>query len=248
VGRRPGVAVPVLDWGQLPYDLYHVRLILHDYLWFSSFDSGATSTTVPILHNYALGYAINRYERGITFSSVPTYEQDLKEFAIYPTPGRANSAVRQVITYNAVDEMTQRTDSDQEHNTPMLGRRRVVLPYEGGNSTVSSAGRYASFEFFAFASRGALLPRIVRIGKKRCPAALEARLLDNVTLWFGSGTPDHAINPLDVRGALRRFVPISVPPSLLLDAAHIEDDWFLRAGTAGVVHVPARLSVGWAPS
>ncbi len=231
------MAAAAPNWESQPYDLYSVRLLIHDYLWFSSFDSGATSNTQPVIHNYALAYALNRFERALSWST-PTYEEDLKNLNIYPTPARAQDVTQQVVTYNSVDERSHRTDADQAHNTPMMGWKRVVLPYAArGTEAVA-----ATFSFYVFIKRETRLPRVIRIGKKRCPAVLESRHVANPRLYFGNASPEHIVNPLDVRGRLQLYVPISIPPVLLLESVSIEGDWFLQVGSGAAVHIPARVT------
>ncbi len=104
-----------------------------------------------------------------------------------------------------------------------------------------SKAEAVKFSFYMFAPPGAVLPRLVRLGKKRAPACLDYRLLADGRLVRRTETPTHLVNPLDVAGTIRTFWPISVPPNLVLDNATIEDDWFFVAGRE-IVHIPRRLS------
>ena len=56
--------------------LFVGRLYNHDYLWFSSTEISKVSATLPVLHNYALCYALSGYERGVALGSIPTYRSE----------------------------------------------------------------------------------------------------------------------------------------------------------------------------
>lgn len=227
----------VSDPAQWSYEVYGAALVLQDFLWFSSYDALGISSTEAVIHNYALAYALNRFERTIAWDTVPHYDEDLAKMPFYCTPARAKEVVRIRITYNAVDERTQRTDCEQTINTPMLGQRRVIAPFLGRGSQAEPV----AFSFYLFTPRGSVPPRLIRLGKKRAPACLSYRLLTNGRLVRRTDTPTHLVNPLDVAGRIRSCWPISVPPNLVLDSATIEDDWFFVAGR-DIVHVPRRLS------
>jgi CRISPR-associated protein Csc1 len=217
--------------------VYAVTLAPQDFLWFSSYDALGISSTEAVIHNFALAYALNRFERAIAWDTLPRYEEDLAEMQYYCTPARAREVVRIGITYNAVDERSQRTDSEQTINTPMLGQRRVIVPFLRRGPRAEPV----EFSFYLFAPRGAVLPRLIQLDKKRAPVRLDYRLLAGGRLVRRTDTPTHLVNPLDVRSTVRAFWPISVPPNLVLDSATIEDDWFFIAGR-DIVHVPIRLS------
>ncbi len=217
--------------------VYAVTLVPQDFLWFSSYDSLGISSTEAVIHNYALAYALNRFERAIAWDTLPRYEEDLAKMPCYCTPARTNDVVRIRITYNAVDERSQRTDSEQTMNTPMLGQRRVIVPFVHRGTRAEPV----KFSFYLFAPPGAILPRLIRLGKKRAPVRLDYRLLTDGRLVRRTDTPTHLVNPLDVAGRIRTFWPVSIPPNLVLDSATIENDWFFVAGR-DIVHVPKRLS------
>lgn len=220
--------------------VYAATLQLHDYLWFSSHDIAGVSSSEAVIHNYALTYAINRFERVISWNTGPQYEADLAKMALYCTPARASDVAKVAITYNAVDERSQRTDANQTINTPMLGQRRVIMPFVRRRLTAQQV----SFSFYLFTPPDVVLPRIVRLGKKRALVGLQYRELSSGHLFRTTGEPTHLVNPTDVSGTLKSFLPISVPPNLVLDHVLIENDWFFVAGRE-TVHVPKRLLEDW---
>ena len=115
--------------------LFFAILETHDFLWFASYDVSNISSTEAVVHNYALSYALSRFERGIVFEQVPTYEEDLARMPLYATPAdlqlRDNPFAGKVKqTWNALDTRTQNTQDPEygDRNTPMWGQRVVIAP------------------------------------------------------------------------------------------------------------------------
>jgi CRISPR-associated protein Csc1 len=213
------------------------RLYNHDYLWFSSTEISKVSVTLPVLHNYALSYALSHFERGVSIGSTPQYATDLAAMPLYVTPAQALSAERTVVTFNAIDSVTLRTDIKPNVNTPDLGKRVYLDPvYEQRSSVQSPAKGYQvyAFSFDQRAPRG-----VTRLGKKGCPIRIYwtelqrpiARLLNEPQ------RPSHPLNPLDVSGQLLRYEPIAIPPHLLVREAEIAHDWFITS-SGHHIHVP----------
>jgi CRISPR type I-D-associated protein Csc1 len=210
-------------------------LRLDDFLWFSSYEWGGDNETIPVLHGYALSYALSRYERVLSVGAVPSYEEDLEAIDVYCTPARLvaqpRSRQRGVFTFNSVDNPTQLTQAlriGEKVNDPKFGKRQVLLPG-------------LRFELVAFTRRDAMIPRVIRLGKKRAPIVVEER--ENVDLsrpFEGDGTPDHAVSPVDVTGRIVRCLPCPIPPHMVFERAEIEKDVFARTGKR-LVHIPARV-------
>lgn len=220
-----------------------VTLRLDDFLWFASFEWAGDSETAPFLHSYALSFALGGHDR-VFAGTVPRYEEDLAELPVYCTParilegrigpvGRRGLRVAQVsttFTFNSVDEPTQLTQAlgiGDKVNDPKIGRRQVLVPG-------------LRFEFVAFTRDSFRLPRVTRLGKKRSPVVIERVEPVSGTVFRGTASPDHALNPLDVAGRVLRYVPVAIPPHLVYDRAEIEEDEFIRAGNRAI-HVPKRV-------
>jgi len=103
--------------------VYRCQLWLDDYLWFASSDISAVSTTEGVVHNYALAYALNRFDRAFGVGDVPTYAEDLAAMEVYPTPAAASNTRRTSLTFNAIDTATQQTESPgvRRRITPKIG-------------------------------------------------------------------------------------------------------------------------------
>jgi CRISPR-associated protein Csc1 len=220
--------------------LFYGVLEAHDFIWFASYDVSGLSVTEAVVHNYALTYALSRFERGITFGQAPTYQTDLAQMHLYTTPAALlvdnNPLAGKIkLTWNALDTRTQRTqDPDYvKRNTPMLGRRVVLAPL-------------TRFGFYVFALDGRRPPGAIRLGKKRSPCRVRYTVIPNPSAYQKGGTfiPSHLVNPLDVNGKVEAFNIVSIPPHLLLRNARLRDDYVVnhKDGAAyHVIHVPARV-------
>lgn len=224
--------------------LYAGRLFNHDFLWFSSVEISKTAATEPIIHNYALSYAISGYSYGIYCGNIPRYAADLEAMPAYATPARSEGLVaRTRFTQNAVNSVTLRTGERKVNahlrnvNTPELGWRLVLNPVWKSDASPTSG-----FELYLFARGGFVPPSVVRLGKKGCPVRLEWKEIAHAVAVFERKAvrPTHAVNPLDVQGKIVSYEPVSIPPHLLFRTAEIADDWFVFSGEHRV-HVPARL-------
>jgi CRISPR-associated protein Csc1 len=235
--------VAALDLGSLGLRLYAGRLYNHDYLWFSSLEISKTAATLPMIHNYALSYAISGYSYGIYVGSTPRYATDLDTMPAYATPARPLGGMsRTRFTQNAVNSRTLRTDDAPRHvNSPSLGWRLVLdLAWGDEGPNGSSAG----FDLYLFARSAFSPPAVARLGKKGCPirflwteiSAPVARFVEEAV------QPTHAVNPLDIQGELVACEPVPIPPHLVLRVAEIRRDWFVFA-EGHRVHVPRRLTL-----
>jgi CRISPR-associated protein Csc1 len=231
-----------LDLGARGIRLYAGRLYNHDYLWFSSLEISKTAATLPLIHNYALSYAISRYSYGLYSGSRPRYATDLDAMPAYATPARPRGLVsRTRFTQNAVNSRTLRTDdAPRGANSPSLGWRLVLDPvWADGPSDRGSVG----FDFYLFAPASFAPPAVIRLGKKGCPVRLEWTEVKAPVARFVEEAvqPTHAVNPLDVQGEITAYEPMPIPPHLVLRVAEIRNDWFVFS-SQDRVHVPRRLT------
>lgn len=216
------------------------QLYNHDYLWFSSTEISKTSATLPYLHNYALSYALSQFERSAFMGSAPTYAADLEQMPLYTTPAGADAVETTLVTFNALDSLTMRTDIKPNVNTPDLGKRRYLNPVFEQKETEKTERGY-TFYAFVFGSEA---PRSVfRLGKKGCPVRVRWTEIEWAkAIWSDERVrPSHPVNPLDVSGKVVRFDPIMLPPHLLMRVADIKDDWFIYRGPH-TIHIPKRVA------
>ena len=222
--------------------LYAGRFYNHDYLWFSSFEISKTAATLPLIHNYALSYAISGYSYGVYTGNIPRYEEDLKKMDAYATPARPQGTVtRTRFTQNAVNSRTLRTDdAPRGSNSPALGWRLVLDPvWQAGSQEKETIG----FTFYLFAREPFRPPAVVRLGKKGCPIRFEWEEIAPAVATFTENavSPTHSVNPLDVQGELVSYEPLSIPPHLILRVAEVRRDWFVF-WNEHVVHIPRRFT------
>lgn len=212
--------------------IYAGRLYNHDYLWFSSTEISKIAASLPMIHNYALSYAISGYSYGVYFGNTPRYDEDLQNMPVYATPARPVGPVtRTRFTQNAVNSVTLRTGEKKvfSHlgsiNTPEIGWRVVLNPVWSSESEDRDGG----FNFYLFARAGFLPPTVVRLGKKGCPVRLRWEEISSAVAVFREQAvrPTHAVNPLDIQGQIITFEPVPIPPHLVLRVVEITNDWFV---------------------
>lgn len=224
--------------------LYAGRLYNHDYLWFSSFEISKTAATFPLIHNYALSYAVSGYSHAVYVGNTPRYTEDLGAMPAYATPARPQGVVaRTRFTQNAVNSRTLRTDNaPRGSNSPALGWRLVLNPVWRSGAT---EGDLPGFAFYVFAREPWRPPAVVRLGKKGCPVRLQwQEITPAVAILIDQPVrPTHAVNPLDVQGEVVSFEPVPIPPHLIFRVAEISNDWFVFSGEHRV-HLARRMVVG----
>lgn len=228
----------MIDLAKHGVRLFNGRLYNHDYLWFSSNEISRVSVTLPVLHNYALTYALSYYSYGIYVGSTPRYDEDLAQMPLYCTPADTSYASRTTITYNALDSLTLRTSTgfEKKVNTPMLGRRVYLDPvHEASTDRQSGQG----YNFYTFTFHGRKPPSVTRLGKKGSPVRVvwNEIVKPRAEYRYGGTRPAHVINPRDVSGTLLQYIPISIPPHLLLSMVEIADDWFVE-DKGRYIHLP----------
>ncbi len=220
------------------------RLYNHDYLWFSSNEISKVSTTQPVIHNYALCYALSHRSYGVYIGSTPKYVEDpdgeFSAMPLYATPAHTTGQIsRTTITFNALNSRTLTTGDSKSMNTPNLGKRVYLNPmWERTDAERPREG----YQFYVFTFDGYKLPGVVRIGKKGASVRIRwAEVSQPVALFREKQQrPTHMINPLDISGQLISYDPVIIPPHLLLRTPTLTEDWWVfNAGHA--IHVPKRV-------
>lgn len=226
-----------LDLNQHGVWLFSGRLYNHDYLWFSSTEIGQVSTTLPVLHNYALSYALSGFSWAVS-PTYPQYQADLAQMRLYALPTELRTSdtavARTAITYNAVDNLTLRTDTGPNVNTPNLGKRVYLDPIFEPTTREDSG-----YPIFVFAFSELAPPSVFRLGKKGASMRARWHEVERPRAEFRENAQQisHLANPLDIAGSIIRFEQVSILPHLLLRSAVVSNDWFLRIGN-NTVHLP----------
>lgn len=219
------------------------RLYNHDYLWFSSNEISKVSTTQPVIHNYALCYALSHRSYGVCVGSTPKYVEDPDgEFGampLYATPAYTESMSRTTITFNAVDTRTLTTGDSKTMNTPNLGKRVYLDPiWEHRDTERPSKG----YQFYVFVFGSYSLPGVIRIGKKGASARMWWKEISQPLALFREKQqrPTHLVNPLDINGRLISYDPVIIPPHLLFRTPTLAEDWWVFS-EGHAIHVPKRV-------
>lgn len=232
-----------LDLNAQGLRLYAGRLYNHDYLWFSSLEISKTAATLPLIHNYALSYALSGYSYGVyAVGKPPRYTEDLDAMSAYATPARPQGSVaRTRFTQNAVNSRSLRTDdAPRGSNSPAIGWRLVLDPVWRNRASESTLPGYAFYLF----TRGSLRPpAVVRLGKKGCPVRLEWKEISPAVAVKTEKAirPTHAVNPLDIQGEIISYDPVPIPPHPIFRVVEITNDWFVFSKEHRV-HIPSRFT------
>ena len=226
------------------------RLYNHDYLWFSSNEISKVSTTQPILHNYALCYAISQRSYGVYLGSTPKYVEDpdgeFNSMPLYATPAHADhpdNISHTTITFNAVDSRTLTTGDSKSMNTPNLGKRVYIDPaWESTEIERPEKG----YQFYIFTFDSYRPPGVARLGKKGASMRIRWEEVPQPVAIYREDeqSPTHPINPLDVNGHLVSYDPVMIPPHLLFRTATLAEDWWLFFSAGRVrhtIHLPKRV-------
>lgn len=210
------------------------RLIFHENLFYATREVGRLYETGRYLHNYALAYALGLAAAPYFHrQQVPSYAEDLaplNQRGIYVTPARGTNVQYDLVTFKYADNAYRVKMIPGSRNTPSFGRAKEVA--------VGS-----QFEFGIISKEALQLPRWVRMGLWRSKALVECLGESELqTQSYSEQVASLPLNPLDVRGDLRVFDLISMPPSSLVDNARLKTDW-LRAEIVGhIVMLPAGMA------
>lgn len=214
--------------------VYLCRLIFHENLFYATREMGRLYETERYLHNYALTYAL-----GLAVApyfhrrQIPRYQEELtplNERGIYVTPARGVDVRYELVTFKHADTAYHQEMVAKRHNIPSYGRAKEIA--------VGS-----QFEFAVISEEPLSLHRWVRMGLWRSKARLECLgEAETETPEPSEHVSSLPLNPLDVTGDLRVYDLISMPPSSLVENAHIHGEW-LQAETAGrTLSLPAHMT------
>ena len=205
----------------LPFSVYQCSLVPEDFLWFVSREFNTLTNMQPVIHNYALSFALGQSFIIVATDNVPNYSflETLDNYATPAAPVEPPEFATH--TYNSVCSKTNLTQSS--FNIPALGKNRKISP----SST--------EFRFIVF-SKNNHIPNYIRIGKKSCIAKVVARKLHLLeTIDEPKDTIDveiyynlHDISPNDIvtKADLLLMYPTPIARSMKIKAPYLvlEDD------------------------
>lgn len=224
--------------------IFYGCLFLHDFLWYSSSEISRISTTIPVIHNYALTYAINQFSYATYQGNTPRYLEDLSKFPCYATPARSFASRRESIMYNAIDDLRQTPGRDTDkYNSPKYGYKTVIIPEFACQSEKENP---TAFKFYLFTFGDFKPPSIIRLGKKNTPGRIYWERIENSVAQFSEDekTPSHSVNPFDINGKITGGVISKIPPHFFYRYLSIKKDWFVESKKSRfekhIIQIPKR--------
>lgn len=227
---------------------HHIRLYRgvfynHDFLYFASSDVDGVAVTYPIIHNYALSYAVSQRTYGISQGGMAYYaldrEQELRSLPVYTTPASPlHPPKTRTFTISAFDDLRAASTSIKTVNSPTVGQIEVLdICYR------TKATQQSGFLFYAFVVDPHYhLPGVFRLGKKGASIRATWEEIKNPVAKRQPYPVQlaHPVNPMDVQGELDAYQLLPMRPHLLLTQAWIKNEWVIWADHQAI-HFPKLL-------
>ncbi|WP_008312255.1 type I-D CRISPR-associated protein Cas5/Csc1 [Leptolyngbya sp. PCC 6406] len=228
--------------------IYRGTLELHDNLYYATREIGRLYETEPVLHNYALCYALglvdsakyattvvdeNSY-RYFCAEQVPLYEAHLtplNQQGIYVTPARAIRHAAVLNTWKYADNRYHVEMQKTQKNIPSFGRAKEIAPE-------------SQFEFFVIAQKPLTFPRWIRLGKWMSKAEVNVKALPtpkhNSAKEF---TFPHPLNPLDVMftNQVLSYDTLNMPPVSLIRNVRMIGEFYTFEGLSEALKLPIHM-------
>jgi CRISPR-associated protein Csc1 len=227
---------------------YRCTLELHDSLYYATREIGRLYETEPVLHNYALCYALglvdsDRYATTVSEKNayryfcpeqVPMYEQHLtplNQQGIYVTPARAVRHTAILNTWKYANNNYHVEMEKTQKNIPSFGRAKEIAPE-------------SQFEFFVISEKSLTFPRWIRLGKWMSKACIDIKELSK--LRRNSAREflcPHPLNPLDVMftNQVLSYDTINMPPVSLIRNVHMIGEYYTFEGVSESLKLPANM-------
>jgi CRISPR-associated protein Csc1 len=225
---------------------YRCTLELHDSLYFATREIGRLYETEPVLHNYALSYALGfvdspQYNTAVSeedaycyfcAEQVPKYKTHLTPLnaqGIYVTPARTISHATTLNTWKYADNRYHVEMQPTERNIPSFGRTKEIAPE-------------SQFEFFVISERSIKLPRWIRLGKWASKAELSVEQLPIARHHQASEfMVPYLLNPLDVMftNQVLSYDTVNMPPVSLIRNARMRGEFYTFDGLD--LKIPAQM-------
>ncbi|MEG5162730.1 type I-D CRISPR-associated protein Cas5/Csc1 [Microcoleus sp. AT3-A2] len=204
--------------------IYRCQIELHDSLYFATREIGRLYETEPVIHNYALCYALGLVDSEIYSTTVseehsyryfcpeqvPKYEPHLtalNQQGIYVTPGRSISHSSTLNTWKYANNNYHVEMEKTQKNIPSFGRTKEIAPE-------------SKFEFFLISEKSLKLAKWIRLGKWMSKAAVE--IVEEKEVKRSPSETDfifpYLLNPLDVMFSHQviSYDVVNMPPVSLI--------------------------------
>ena len=204
--------------------IYRCQIELHDSLYFATREIGRLYETEPVIHNYALCYALGLVDSAIYSTTVaeedsyryfcpeqiPKYEQHLtalNQQGIYVTPARSLFHSSTLNTWKYANNNYHVEMEKTQKNIPSFGRTKEIAPE-------------SKFEFFIISEKALKLAKWIRLGKWMSKAAVE--IVEQKEVKRSQSETDiifpYLLNPLDVMFSHQviSYDVVNMPPVSLI--------------------------------
>jgi len=210
--------------------IYCCHLELHDSLYYATREIGRLYETEPVIHNYALCYALGLVDSEVYATTVaeehsyryfcpeqvPKYKEHLtplNQQGIYVTPARSIEHTAMLNTWKYANNNYHVEMEKTQKNIPSFGRAKEVAPE-------------SLFEFFVICQKEIQLPKWIRLGKWMSKA--EVKQLDYLEVKTSTTeenfTFPYPLNPLDVMFThqIISYDVVNMPPVSLIQNIQIQ--------------------------
>jgi len=229
--------------------IYRCTIELHDSLYFATREIGRLYETEPVLHNYALCYALGLVDSAVHSTTVseedsyryfcpeqvPKYEAHLtplNQQGIYITPARSLNHTAVLNTWKYADNRYHVEMQKTQKNIPSFGRAKEIAPE-------------SQFECFILTEKPLKLPSWIRLGKWMSKAKVQLEKLKNVQHHQdGEFFFPYPLNPLDVMFTHRvlLFDTINMPPVSLIQNVKIQGEYYTAEDSDRLqIKLPAKM-------
>lgn len=212
--------------------IYRCQIELHDSLYFATREIGRLYETEPIIHNYALCYALGLVDSEIYSTTVPEtdsyryfcpeqipkYEQHLtplNQQGIYVTPARSVSHSSTLNTWKYANNHYHVEMEKTQKNIPSFGRAKEIAPE-------------SKFEFFIISEKPLKLAKWIRLGKWMSKAELKTEEITQIDRKNGDFICAYPLNPLDVMFSHQviSYDVVNMPPVSLIQNVKINGQYY----------------------
>lgn len=224
--------------------LYRCTLELHDSLYFATREIGRLYETEPVLHNYALCYALGLVDsdrhsttlpeehsyRYFCPEQLPKYEEHLtplNQQGIYVTPARSVYHTSVLNTWKYANNNYHVEMEKTQKNIPSFGRTKEIAPE-------------SQFECFILSEKPLTLPRWIRLGKWASKAEVKMQELSTPRQSEDEFRVPYPLNPLDVMFThqVLSYDTVNMPPVSLIRNVYLRGYYYESEG----VKIPARMA------
>ena len=211
--------------------IYRCTIELHDNLYYATREIGRLYETEPILHNYALCYALglvdsDRYSTTVVEEhsyryfcpeQIPKYAEHLtplNQQGIYVTPARSLNHAAVLNTWKYANNNYHVEMEKTQKNIPSFGRAKEIAPE-------------SQFECFILSDKLLTLPKWIRLGKWMSKAEVKVEeLLPKRSQ--GDFTFPYPLNPLDVMFThqVLSYDTVNMPPVSLIRNVRMQGEYY----------------------